>query len=67
MGCNEDSLAYFRNSEEFRNILLVELPKGDWHKQSFDNFVFSSWQNLLFEKLRTDKDQRDIRYFGYKH
>src|ERR1700748_1508265 len=26
----EDSLAYLRNEREFRNCILVELPKGDW-------------------------------------
>ena len=55
---NEDSLAYFRNSEEFRNILLVELPKGDWAQTILRQFLFSCWQNLLFEKLRTGNDQQ---------
>ena len=55
---SEDSFAYFRNSEEFKNILLVELPKGDWAQTILRQFVFSNWQNLLFEKLRTDKDQQ---------
>jgi len=54
----EDTFAYFRNSEEFKNILLVELPKGDWAQTILRQFLFSCWQNLLFEKLRTSNDQQ---------
>ncbi len=52
----EDSFAYFRNSPEFKNILLVELPKGDWAQTILRQFFFSSWQNLLFEKLKGSSD-----------
>ena len=54
----EDSFAYFRNSEEFKNILLVELPKGDWAQTILRQFLFSCWQNLLFEKLVASSDQQ---------
>ena len=55
---NEDSFAYFRNSEDFKNILLVELPKGDWAQTILRQFLFSCWQNLLFEKLSASNDQQ---------
>ena len=55
---NEDSFAYFRNSDEFKNILLVELPKGDWAQTILRQFLYSCWQNLLFEKLRTSNNQQ---------
>src|SRR6058998_3782155 len=29
-GRNEDALAYFRDSSDYRNALIVELPKGDF-------------------------------------
>src|SRR5881392_3103854 len=29
-GETEDSIAYLRDAHEFKNCLLVELPKGDW-------------------------------------
>jgi len=54
----EDSFAYFRNSHEFKNILLVELPKGDWAQTILRQFFFSSWQNLLFEKLKGSSDEQ---------
>src|SRR5215213_10951653 len=31
-GTTEDDLAYLRDAEEFKNILLAELPDGDWAK-----------------------------------
>jgi ring-1,2-phenylacetyl-CoA epoxidase subunit PaaC len=54
----EDSFAYFRDSKEFRNILLVELPKGDWAETILRQFFFSAYQYLLFEKLRESKDEQ---------
>jgi ring-1,2-phenylacetyl-CoA epoxidase subunit PaaC len=55
---SEDSYAYFRNSREFKNILLVELPRGDWGQTILRQFFFSSWQNLLFEKLKESTDEQ---------
>jgi ring-1,2-phenylacetyl-CoA epoxidase subunit PaaC len=55
---SEDTFAYFRNSKDFKNILLVELPKGDWAHTILRQFLFSNWQNLLFEKLSTSNDQQ---------
>jgi len=52
----EDSFAYFRKSPEFKNILMVELPKADWAFTILRQFFFSSWQNLLFEKLKESND-----------
>src|SRR5436189_2453788 len=48
----EDSFAYFRDSPGFKNILLVEQPKGDWAQTILRQFLFSSFQKFLFEKLR---------------
>src|ERR1700733_15662736 len=31
----EDTLAYLRNAEEFKNILLVEQSNGDWARTIF--------------------------------
>src|SRR5215210_384521 len=31
-GTTEDDLAYLREAGEFKNILLAELPNGDWGK-----------------------------------
>ncbi len=52
----EDNLAYFRDSLGFKNILLVEQPKGDWAVTILRQFFFSAFQHLLFERLEESKD-----------
>jgi ring-1,2-phenylacetyl-CoA epoxidase subunit PaaC len=54
----EDSLAYFRDSPDFKNILLVEQPNGDWAQTILCQFLFSSFQKILFEKLKESKDDQ---------
>ncbi|MEY5034675.1 MAG: phenylacetate-CoA oxygenase subunit PaaC [Bacteroidota bacterium] len=57
-GTTEDDLAYLRDERQFRNILLVEQPKGDWAFTTLRQFLFSSYQQLLFQKLTTHTDER---------
>ena len=53
----EDSLAYLRKEEEFKNCLLVEQPKGDWAQTILRQFFFSQYQYLLFQQLQNSKDE----------
>jgi len=55
---SEDSFAYFRDSPDFKNVLLVELPKGDLAKTILRQFFFSAYQNFLFEKLKESRDEQ---------
>ena len=57
-GATEDSLAYLRDATEFKNILLVELPNGDWAKTILKLFFFSTYQYFLYEKLIKSSDQQ---------
>jgi ring-1,2-phenylacetyl-CoA epoxidase subunit PaaC len=50
-GRNEDALAYFRDSVEYRNALLVELPKGDFAVTIVRQFLFSVFSLLQMEAL----------------
>jgi len=54
----EDTLAYFRDAPDFKNILLVEQPNGDWAETILRQFFFSAYQYLLFEKLQESKDEQ---------
>jgi len=54
----EDSLAYLRKEREFKNLLLVEQPNGDWGQTILKQFLFSQYQFLLFEKLQHSKDEQ---------
>jgi ring-1,2-phenylacetyl-CoA epoxidase subunit PaaC len=54
----EDSLAYLRNATGFKNILLVELPNGDWAKTILKLFFFSTYQYFLYEQLIKSSDEQ---------
>jgi len=47
----EDSLAYLRDSWDFKNCLLVELPNGDWGRTVLKLFIVSAFQFFLYQEL----------------
>ena len=57
-GSSEDSLAYLRDAQGFKNILLVELPNGDWAKTVMKLFFFSTYQYFLYQKLINSCDNQ---------
>src|SRR5215210_2998056 len=50
-GRTEDTLAYFRDTVEFRNAQLVEMPNGDFAATIVRQFLFDAWDVLVLEKL----------------
>src|ERR1700740_2382608 len=52
----EDTLAYLRDVHDFKNCLLVELPKGDWATTILRQFLFSAYQYFLYSQLQYSKD-----------
>ncbi len=52
----EDSLAYLRKEHEFKNLLLTELPNGDWGQTILRQYFFSVYQSLLFTRLENGSD-----------
>jgi ring-1,2-phenylacetyl-CoA epoxidase subunit PaaC len=52
----EDDLAYLRDSNEFRNFILVEQTNGDWAKTILRQYYFSTYQYLIYNKLLNSKD-----------
>lgn len=52
----EDGLAYLRNAEEFKNLVLVEQPNGDWGKTLLRQFYFSHFQYLQYQALCGSED-----------
>jgi ring-1,2-phenylacetyl-CoA epoxidase subunit PaaC len=56
-GRTEDELAYFRDEREFRNLLLCELPNGDFAFAMARLLYFASYQQLLYDELRTCADE----------
>ncbi len=54
----EDSLAYLRKEREFKNLLLVEQPNGDWAQTILRQYLYSQFQYLLFTQLQDHKDEQ---------
>ncbi len=54
----EDSLAYLRKEREFKNLLLVEQPNGDWGQTILRQYLYSQFQYLLFEQLQQCNDEQ---------
>lgn len=52
----EDFLAYFRDSWDFRNVLLAEQPNGDWAYTIARAFFYDNFTVLLYNALATGKD-----------
>lgn len=50
-GRDEDALAYFRDAVDYRNALLVELPKGDFGVTIVRQLFFSVFSQLQMEAL----------------
>ncbi|WP_053206759.1 1,2-phenylacetyl-CoA epoxidase subunit PaaC [Jiangella muralis] len=55
-GRDEDALAYWRDDREFRNVLLVELPNGDFAATMARQLVFAAYQYELYDRLRAGTD-----------
>ncbi|PRW62249.1 1,2-phenylacetyl-CoA epoxidase subunit PaaC [Actinopolyspora mortivallis] len=55
-GADEDSLAYFRDEREFRNVRLVELPRGDFGRCVAGLLVFSTWRLAVLSRLTRSAD-----------
>jgi ring-1,2-phenylacetyl-CoA epoxidase subunit PaaC len=55
-GRDEDALAYWRDDRDFRNVLLVELPTGDFAQTMARQLVFAAYQYELYDRLRSSTD-----------
>ncbi len=53
----ENTLAYLRDANDFKNCLLVEQPTGDWAKTILRQFFFSAYQFYLYQHLQNSNDE----------
>lgn len=56
-GRDEDALAFLRDTREYRNALMVELPNGDFGVTIMRQFLFSTYALHQWEALTSSKDQ----------
>lgn len=55
-GRDEDALAFLRGDREYRNALIVELPKGDFAFTIVRQFLFSTYALHQWEALSSSAD-----------
>lgn len=71
-GRNADRLAFHRDVWDFRNLLLVEQPNGDFGQTMMRQFLFDAWHELYLAALTQSpneaiagiagKAQKEVRY-----
>lgn len=54
-GRNEDDLAYFREAIDFKNLIMAELPKGDFAFTITRQFLISAYSYSLLPNLAESK------------
>lgn len=56
-GKTEDDLAYLRDAWDFKNVLLLEQPNGDFAKTILRQFLFDSFNCYFYEELMNSNDE----------
>lgn len=57
-GRDEDGIAFLRDGEAFRNLLITELPNGDFGQTMLRLFFYSAWLKLLYTELLKSSDKQ---------
>jgi ring-1,2-phenylacetyl-CoA epoxidase subunit PaaC len=55
-GRDEDALAYLRDAREYRNILLLEQPNGDFAATMVRQLIYAAFAHPYFETLAGSRD-----------
>ncbi len=57
-GKSADELAFLRDAWDFRNVLLVEVPNGDFGRTLMRQFLFDAWHSIMLGRLMKSSDER---------
>jgi ring-1,2-phenylacetyl-CoA epoxidase subunit PaaC len=57
-GRSADDLAFLRDAWDFRNVLLAELPNGDFGQTMMRQFLFDAWNVTMLGRLMKSSDKR---------
>lgn len=57
-GRDADALAFLRDAWDFRNLLLVERPNGDFGQTLMRQFLFDAWHAPMLKALEASADPR---------
>lgn len=55
---SEDDLAYLRDAWDYKNLLICELPKGDWAVTTARQFFVSCFQYYAFKAMMNSSDNQ---------
>lgn len=64
---DDDYYAYFRDDIDFKNVAMVELPKGDFAFTIARQFLFSAYSYYLYQKLIETVTDEQFRGMLRKH
>lgn len=64
---DEDHYAYFRDDIDFKNVAMVELPKGDFAFTIARQFLFSAFSFLLYSRLKDIVPDEQLNGMIQKH
>ena len=53
---DEDQLAFLRDERDFRNVTLVELPRGDFAATTLRILFLATFLKLLWQRLQASSD-----------
>lgn len=57
-GRSADDLAFLRDAWDFRNLLLCELPNGDFGQTLMRQFLYDAWSFVMTDWLKGSADPR---------
>ena len=57
-GKSADDVAFLRDVWDFRNLLISELPNGDFGRTMMRQFLFDAWQSVYLPRLAKSSDER---------
>ncbi|WP_071674126.1 1,2-phenylacetyl-CoA epoxidase subunit PaaC [Nioella nitratireducens] len=57
-GRSADDLAFLRDAWDFRNVLLTELPNGDFGQTLMRQFLFDAFQSVMLNWLQDSSNTR---------
>jgi len=57
-GRSADTIAFLRDIWDFRNLLLLELPNGDFGQTLMRQFLFDAWHSIQLGHLLNSSDPR---------
>lgn len=55
---DENEIVYFRDDIEYKNLLLLELPNGDYAQTILKQFFYDTFAMFYLQELSNSKDER---------